>query len=587
MFDNPQLAAHRWSHDSILPPVWLWLWTAMLSLAWLVPNHFKPWTAFHADAWMACVALTGALAVVWRARSPIAWFGWPCLILALSLLPWLQYLGGLLPFAGQAWITSLYLLGLMLAMLTAAQWERTSPGQLESALWLAIGLAGVASVGLQLYTWLSLGSSELTDIWSMGLVGDRPYANLGQPNNLATLLLWGLLACLWASLRGVLGTASTMALAIFLLIGLALTQSRTGTLALTLVLLALWLWRSLWPSRRLPWVATGIYLLYWTLPFLLRWIYKYLLLGSDTQLLRIQLHDEQRLDVWRLFLQASLEHPWVGYGWSDVRAAQVAVARQFPSLGITFAQSHNLFLDLVLWAGWPCALLLSAWLLRWTYQRWRTIRLAGDAVLFMLLGVVGLHAMLELPLHYAYFLIPVGMAIGMLDVRLGACELWHGPRHSLVGLWLIATLLLCLVVRDYLRAEESYTALRFEQAHIGTHQPDAASQPDVLLLTQLRAMIQASRIEIKTGMTTAELENLKNVTSRYPSRESSYRMAKAYALNGRPQSARDWLAIGCRLITSEECLQLQRQWRRETPMQHGMTAVVLPEAVSSSAAVLP
>lgn len=570
---HPALAQSR---AVLMTPAYALLWALALSLTWLIPNHFRPWTGFHADAWLAGVTLIGALSVIWRVRGCVSWTGLPCLTLALTLLPWLQYGCGLLPFAGQAWISSLYLSGLLLALLVGSRWERAHPGQLGQLLLLAVGLAGLASVGLQLYTWLGLNSGELTEIWSMGLIGDRPYANLGQPNNLATLLMWGLLAVFWAYLRGVFGPVCTVLTAMFLLLGLALTQSRTGLVAFTAVQVAIWYWRRLWPSRALPWISAGLYLFYWAFPVLLRWIYTGLLLGSDISLLRLPQQGEQRLSAWRLFLQASWERPWAGYGWSDVRSAQVDVARQFPSLGITFAQSHNLFLDLVLWTGWPIGLLLSGLLLRWLYRRWRAIRAPDEALLFMLLGVIGIHAMLELPLHYAYFLIPTGLIAGILDARLGARVLWHAPRGSMAALWLGVALTLGLVARDYLRVEQDYTALRFSRAHIG--KPLLASEfaPDVLLLTQLSEFLQTGSIDARAGMTTAELDRLQTVAKIYPSHDTIDRLARALALNDRPQEAGTWLQIGCRVMPPADCRDLQKAWRQDAGSDRRLAAVAWP-----------
>jgi hypothetical protein len=42
---------------SIMEPVWLAVWTGTLVLGWLLPNHYRPWIAFHSDAWIAAVFL--------------------------------------------------------------------------------------------------------------------------------------------------------------------------------------------------------------------------------------------------------------------------------------------------------------------------------------------------------------------------------------------------------------------------------------------------------------------------------------------------------------------------------------------------
>jgi len=176
-----------------MSPLWLGLWAAFVSLCWLIPVHSPPWTTFPADAWFALIALVGASVVVVRTHQGLNWHGLPCLVAALVVLPWVQFFWGVLPFAGQAWISSAYLLGFLFALLIGARWEQADSSQLGHALFIAIGIAAIASVGLQLYTWLELTDSGVMGMWSLGATGSRPYANLGQPNQLATLLVWGLI----------------------------------------------------------------------------------------------------------------------------------------------------------------------------------------------------------------------------------------------------------------------------------------------------------------------------------------------------------------------------------------------------------
>jgi hypothetical protein len=180
-----------------LTPFWFGVWACTLALAWLLPNHYPPWASFHADAWSAIVIALASAAMIIRGYAATQWHGSAVLVALLACVPWLQYSAGLISFAGQAWISTAYLLGLLLALLTGQRWERAGPDQLAGGLFWAIGLASVVSVNLQLQTWLGLIDTGIFDLWSMGLTGPRPYANMGQPNQLATLLLWGLLAGAW------------------------------------------------------------------------------------------------------------------------------------------------------------------------------------------------------------------------------------------------------------------------------------------------------------------------------------------------------------------------------------------------------
>ena len=557
-----------------MTPFWLAGWAFALAVAWLLPNHYPPWSSFHADAWAAIVLALSSVAVIARSKASTHWHGSAVLVAVMACVPWLQYGAGLIPFAGQAWTSTAYLLGLLLALLTGQSWERTCPDQSAGGLFWAVGVASVVSVNLQLQTWLSLIDTGIFDLWSMGLAGGRPYANIGQPNQLATLLLWGLLACAWAYVGQKIRPSVAVLLACFLLFGIALTQSRTAWLGLIFLVLATWVWRGLWRSKWVPWSVTCLFVFFLVCPFLLKALTDALLLGSESTYVRAQVQGELRPLIWRLFIEAALNRPWFGYGWSEVGNAQLAVASGFPPTHAIFGHSHNLFLDLVLWLGLPIGIFVSAALVWWFASHIRAVSNARDAILVMFVGVIGIHAMLELPLHYAYFLLPTGMVMGVLNSRVGRKPMWTTPRWTLITLWLGAALLFAGIVRDYFPVESSFQALRFELARIGTL-PQGKS-PEVVFLTQLRERIRFMRYEVKPGMSADELEWVIQVANANPGGGVLYKAATAFALNNRPEEARKWLASICKISTVEQCDLIMRVWAQDARVNPLIAAVPWP-----------
>lgn len=561
-----------------MPIFWLFFWVLAFSTIWLVPNHFPPWSTFHSDAWAATILLLGGMGLVFRTRrQPVVWTAFPLLVLILATVPWLQWATGLLYFAGQAWISSAYLLGLGVAILLGSRWERASPGQLSAAVLAAAGIAGVASVGLQLYTWLGLHSTDVTSIWSMGLFGERPYANVGQPNVLASLLLWGILAALMGYQERVLGAPVAVLMVLFLLIGVALTQSRTGQLSLTLILVCLWLWRTQWRSARLPVVASALYAVFWGILVLLPEVTRLLLVDSLDSYLRGVSAGEARLDAWKMLITAALERPVWGYGMTEVTGAQVQVAEQFPNLGLLFAQSHNLFLDLILWFGLPIGMTLVGFLLWWAYKTARTSHTVTQRLTFLAVGVLGVHAMLELPLHHAFFLIPTGLLVGVLCAQDGGKLQFKTPWWTQLMLWLIAACAAAITIRDYLHVEASYYQLRFEKARINIEKNGVGTPPDVWALTQMQAMIWAERYEPKPGATQEELQTLDALTRRFPGPGSIYRLAKTLAMNERTAEASAWLGKLCKFVDERGCVLLKELWKKESEKSPAMAAVVWPK----------
>jgi O-antigen ligase len=553
---------------------WFWLssWAVTLAVAWLLPNHYPPWSTFHMDAWMAIVLSLAAAAVIIRASGPIVWHGITVLAASLVLVPALQFGFGLILSPATAWISSAYLLGFLLALLTGARWEFTSPSQLADGLFLAIGIATLLSVGLQLHQWLAL---DLLYIWSMGDGFGRPFANFGQPNNLGTFLLWGLLATAWGVVRQRLGIWSSLFVSTYLLFGLVLTQSRTAWVAVVLFIAASWIWQRLWPDRRWPWVVTGLGVYFAVCVMSLGWLNHLLGLTLSTEVGDIvRISSEQRPAVWALFLDAALQRPWLGYGWNQVVLAQLTASIDHPALHTVFSHSHNLFLDLVLWCGIPFGLFVSLYLIRWFWLRLRAVRCAEDAVLMLFLLVVGNHAMLELPLHHAYFLLPTGLVMGALHVRLQVRPILAAGRWSYVGIWLVSALLLGLLIRDYSRVETSYQALRFEWARIKYH--TRGTPPEVLLLTQWRDFISLARFEPPSQMTAQELDWLRKVNSTTPSTGGFHKLAAALAMNKQPIEAQLWLRRACKIVSETQCEALRSAWAQQSLSNSDIAAVSWP-----------
>ena len=538
-------------------PLWLVMGSVLLSMGWLLPNHYPPWSTFHMDAWVASVLLLAAAAVVVAFPGRFAWRGLSAVSAALALLPGLQWAGGLISLSGTAWIVTAYVGGFMLATMIGAHWEANRPAQALDALFLAIGIAAIASVGLQLCQWLFLA---LESPWILADNYNRPFANFGQPNQLATFLVWGLLALGWALRRRQVRPVVALGSALFLLFGLALTASRASWIAIALVVAGSWYWRRLWPYRRYPLAVTALAAAFAGFVMSVTVLQQYLLGGIPSlpqELTRIAITGENRPAIWIMFLDAAWQRPWIGYGWNQVAEAQLAVAlRHTPKFGV-FGQAHNLALDLVLWCGLPLGLAVTVWVGWWFWRRLQTIASPENALLMLFLLVALNHAMLELPLHHAYFLLPVGLVAGVLDVRVGVRALYSSAHWVMLVLWLVAAAMLSLIVLDYARMEPQYQQLRYEWNHI---EGPRAQPPDAALMNQFPEFVRLVQFEPKAGMDAGSLKWLRALTQLYPRPATLLKLAQALALNGQPDEAAHWLRTVCQVAVAAQCEAVRREW---------------------------
>lgn len=541
----------------------------VLPLAYLVPNHYPPWASFHAD-WVTGIALIPLMFWATWQRGPL-----PALALGvsiLSLVPLMQIASGQITFAGDGWMAWLYLIGFSFAVLAGARFVRPRADTSDSIvrlvpMWGSLVLAALISVGIAIHQWLDL---QFLGLFILELKpGDRPYANLSQPNQLATLLMLGLAGTAFLFESRVLRESIAMVSALLLAFGVGMTQSRTPLVALALTWTAYLLMRRRAALRTTPaallLVTAAFALTVWAWPAL-----NNLLLLPGAPSLAERMGQNLRLTLWQSLAAALARSPWVGYGWNQIPLAQQTTALEFPPTRFYFDSSHNLIFDVALWSGLPIALAVAGGLFLWFVRRATACRDPLSWWLLLAIALVFCHAMVEYPLSYAYFLLPVGFFMGALNSVADVGSLrWSPltlPRPILGVVGLAALAMFVRVSTEYIRLEEELREIRFEQSRIGDAR--AGTAPRILVLTQLQARARFAQTTATRGMATAQLEGMRRVTERYAAGGTTFKYAEALALNDEPQAASVVLAILCKIQQPKLCLRAIDEWRSDSEKKY-------------------
>jgi O-antigen ligase len=517
----------------------------LFGLSWLGFDHYRPWVNFHSEL-LAFAGLFCLIAGVLLYDKQRQWVvpQAPALLGLLPLLVWGQYASGLVYFSGDALLSSLYCTGFLVAVLAGHALgngfvSQGAPGTQLTGLMHALWTAALISAGIGLAQWLNVaGALGMYAVQSD--VGDRAMGNLGQANQLATLLLMGIVALAYTYERRLLGSAAfTLGLGFFTAV-LVLTQSRAGMLSV--MVLAAFLYskggaRSVRWSRRtvLIWVAC-----FFAFTFALPLVSELLYLGDLRGVSSVG-SISQRWLLWKQVVSGLAQSPWFGYGWNQTAAAQAAGALAFPGeMPATYA--HNLMLDLLAWTGVPLGLFLTACIAYWFGTRmWSSV--GRDSVYAMAcLLPLAVHSLLEYPFAYAYFLIAAGLMVGVVEAgRL------PGKTVALRLRWVWAFWVICLATGSYLayeyfQIEEDFRVVRFENLNLGAT-PAVYLAPRIVLTTQLGAMLESRRLTIAPGMSKPALDSMRLVAQRFNDNVPRFRYALALALNGDPQEAQRQLII--------------------------------------------
>ena len=512
----------------------------LLAVVWLLPNHYPPWINFHSEA-LSFIGL--ALLIFASLKSKAGILSLPpigLLALILAIIPLAQYVLGLGFFAGDVFISAFFCIGLAGAIAVGYSQSMQSLEQ-RGVIWLmptqVLVAASAVSTLLAFLQWLALADS-ISEFLAVTDVGDRAMANLGQPNQLATLLMMGLLGLVMLFECFKLSKAVLVLGAVLLTWGMALTESRTVMLSALVV--ALFMTYKVINRRvageplRLQIREIAIWLGGFTAAVvLLPAVNSALLLDGVRE--GALLDSSGRGTIWLQTLYAIKASPWLGYGWNQTHIAHAAGALYYPG-DMLFGNAHNIVLDLLVWVGLPLGLFLTIVFGYWFYSRVQLVKSTGAIYAMAMLLPFFVHSMLEYPFAYAYFLLMAGLLAGVVEADCLTTRAYTVAKPAAAFTLALMTAAGGYAAFEYVQVEEDYRVARFENLKVGTTPLDYA-RPAILVHTQLAALLTATRQPAVRNMTDVQMERLRKVSLRFGNRPLVYRYAVALGLNGEPVAA--------------------------------------------------
>lgn len=286
-------------------------------------------------------------------------------------------------------------LGLALLVSAAVEWISPNPAQLKRwlrALLLGILIAALFNSMVALVQAVAPNWADDAFIARLPLHENRVGGSLRQPNQLATLMVWGLLATsfFWRR-KPLLWTVFSAPL----LATLVATGSRTGMISLLLIVVV-----ALLRSQRVrAWRLKGwLALLLATLPLL--WIAESIFTRNTANAAMTL-----RFALWRDTLEIISHHPWLGVGWGQFNFAWTLTPLPHRA-GDVFDHAHSLPLHLAAELGLPIAVLVLSLLTALLWRARSALRSRHGMTAALLLATVLLHSFFEYPLWFSYFLLP-------------------------------------------------------------------------------------------------------------------------------------------------------------------------------------
>lgn len=517
----------------------LLLASVFIALGWLLPIHYRPWVTYTGELF-AFLSLFALAAIYLKDKIKLPVISLPLLFLAG--VPLLQYFCGELFFFDKALLCSLFVLGFWLCSvlgynLTQSKLDREKIFIGFSTLLLLSGtLTGIIAI----CQWLTLDAHVPGMVNMQNAV--RPYANFAQPNNMATFLIMSLLSCVYLYEKQKIKTWVLSLCTFILIFAVALSQSRTSWVACLCILVygAYQQYKGLITLKwyyTLAWLALFICLIA-LLPIATQWI------GQVTNVDIAQTKtaaeratgDMSRLAIWEQMLHAILDRPWWGYGWNQTSVAYTLVSDHFQG-PVWIRSAHNFILDFVLWNGLLIGIPFLAYLGYWGYQLNKHVNSVESVIGILMIGAVLVHAMLEFPQYYAYFLLPVGFILGLVQSQQSNIKtITLSPNYMRV-VYIVSLLLLGLIIRDYsVAAAKLNQSIRYEKT------PEKiTNQKPIYLLEEFDRRIAWIRMSPYTKLNQHELNEIREMVLNYPTKYDLIKYAKALAFNGHEKEARHQL----------------------------------------------
>ena len=512
------------------------------TVSWLSYDHYRPWINFHAEA-LAIVGLSIlVLGLLFRSGNALKAPKVSKWIALVALVPWAQYFSGISLFAGDALVSGIYLLALACAVWVGYQIALPIASAKESrviGLMHSFWFAAMVSAAIGVAQWFNV--QEPVGMYvAQTDIGDRAMGNLGQANQLATLLLMGIAAFAWIFERGLIGRVAFGFGIGFMTLALVMAYSRAGLIGVILIA-GLYLWKRPQLHSRLSWQPVVIWVLLCVAGTLALPLASEALMMSDNQSFSRPEAVGQRVMMWKQVGYAIWQAPWFGYGWNQTPTAHAAGAVAYP-YSVTYTNAHSFVMDIMAWTGLPLGVPLIGVIGWWFLSRLWTCASRDSVFAMAALLPFAMHSMVEYPFAYAYFLVAAGLFIGMVEanhigVKTVSINLrWAWP---LAFLWAVTG---SYLIYEYFLIEEDFRVVRFENMKLG-HTPSEYAAPDVWVLSQMGTMLKAARLRASPGMSAADMETLRTVSSRFAYGAVRFRYAQALALNGDPHGAIDQLAI--------------------------------------------
>jgi len=447
-----------------------------MTLPYAVTNHTYPIPTFYSEfTALSLYLLVGAAALMLGVvERPRLTFGTPLVgLVPLAFGAVLVAQTFLMPLAQPSmnWLGAGFLLASVMATQTGFVFARATLVD-EALRWVAgaLMIGGLFAVFCQIVQLFHAETRFAPFVVAYNVnVFRRPFGNMAQANHLATVIAFALAGAMYFVQTRRLNLFVWALVSSVYVLGQALTVSRGPWLQTGVVVVA-GFWMALVNMHTPPregvargggrsWLVPVLLLvLFVAVNVLVRWANTHYQLNLDVSAAhRFQDKGQiaPRLNMWKYGWTMFVQHPLLGVGWGEFPRYQFELVKQLGDVEIA-NNAHDIFVDLLAKTGVVGLGVLVVGLVAWFVRAVRAPRTAARVFGFALIGVLLMHALVEYPQQYMFFLLPAMFVLGILEPKPLKLMPASGAFALQGVLVLCGFVALHPIYRDYARAEVLY-----------------------------------------------------------------------------------------------------------------------------------
>lgn len=516
----------------------------ILCLSFLIPTDATLWSRFVGE-YLVFVAVFFLLISISFNKIKVPKILLPLFVCAC--IPLIQFVFGQVYLWTISIVSFFYLITFSFSIIGAYSDESLHKSKLMTYLCITLVVSGCISVVMACSQWLNFYIQYLP---TLELSGNRPFANFSQPNHLSTFLFMGLVSVWYLYETNRFKSYFLYFITLFLIFGIALTQSRTAWVACLCITIFYFLIKKRAQFKLNTLGFSGLFASYIvfisTLPTITKVLEQVfeLDLAQTRDVVSRASSGHERLSLWQQSWDLILLQPWQGYGWNQVGVSIVENIDRF-YWGLWYTSSHNIVLDIFLWGGIPLGILILAYVCWLLYSLLIHAKSKEAYLSLVMMLPILVHASLEYPLSYSYFLLPLGLLLGIALADIKYLKVFEiNKTFNFILLSIYAT---CLVVvwQEYVNslADQSKAKILALERMVKKDVGSLMISNKYYLLTSLEYHAIWVALDAKKKYSVDELNEFESFVKVNPSEYNLLKLTQIYLVNGYSEKADIYLHI--------------------------------------------